>query len=165
MGLINWRKNKVFYNEQMKVTKSFNYQFIFYALKAVYLGSNGIESFYNNEIIIKKLMEFCCKTVVENKKLRLDSRYLSLKYYKTKGTDGSRAIVIEFPKPIEVECECNYVALYESSNNISIYTSEYYSTDNKFQLCKTLDDGSRFSYSTVTNTLKDFLVAIKQELV
>ena len=149
--MIQWR---------LKAMKSFNYQYVYMILKTLFFTHTLFEMCTNTEVTTK-VLGICAQMTSKEMKIELDERYLNLKHHFATGDDGSRSIIIEFEGPFLLETECNFVALVKYKDGTKImYTSEYYEDSNRFKLCKTDQGGSRFSFSNVTNNLKEFLQAI-----
>ena len=141
-------------NNARRAGKSFNYNYVFLGLKTVYFEVECMDNLYNNEQNTEAFLKKCADAVKDVKKIKIDERYLNLKYYFGKGKE-SRAIIIELPGPYKNECECNYVALAELNGKKCIYTSEYYSSDNSFGLCME-NSLAHYSLDGTPASLNDF---------
>ena len=146
-----------------KAMKSFNYNYIYMFINTLFFKHTLFENCVD-KISTSKVLAICAKMTADNMHLDLDERFLNLKHHFATGEDGSSSIVIEFEGPWDLETECNYIALVKNPNGTKImYTSEYYADSKTFKLCKTDESGNRVSYSYVTNTLGEFLKAIKHK--
>lgn len=153
---INWKLNAI---------QSFNYQYFFIVLKTLFFEHNLFE-LCTDEETTSEVLSTCAKIVAEESGLPLDTDYLELKHYFGVGEDNSKSIIIEYEFPFPIETECKFAALVKNSNGEkSMYTSEFYEWSREFKLCEINSDGDRFSYSYVTNTLDEFLEAIKHKII
>ena len=140
---------------------SFNYDFVFKAIKGVFYNSAYTQMSFVKKEYFDFMLNFCVKKVSQVLGVIPDEGYLSLKY-NYYNFDDVKCIIVELPKPITSECECNYFALVMNSDGrLVMFTSEYYEFSNEFCFCKELRD-SRMSYDVITNELDDFINAVKK---
>ena len=159
-------KLSVFQNDKMRMTlyHSFNYRFVFWAVKRSFFEMN-FDKLYGNKNNTRAYLNGCADYVVSNCGLRKDVKFYNLKFYYASNSSGDKSIVVEFPGPWTVETECNYIALHKTqSGEISFYTSEYYENKKEFKLCQEELD-KRINWGIKTQSLNEFLEAIKQQIV
>ena len=162
-------KKKDNFLSQMKKTekllsKSFNYKYVFYALKGMFFETD-FEVLYDNPIMTKSYLEFINKIVIDQFKFKQDKRFLNLKFYFGKNDNGLRSIIVEFGNKWKLETECNFVALCMNADGEKfMYTSEYYETSKAFYLCKQMLS-TRQSYDLACPDLQSFLNNIDQVIV
>lgn len=153
----------LFEDEMIELYSSYNYHFVFFAVKAMFFEVESVDEIFQDESLLKEALDLCAFIVSKSLDVKIDEKYLSLKYHYTYSMDKSFGIVVEMPEPIRLECECNFFALYlDKDGNKRLYTSEYYSSDDVFHLCEVTEE-AHLAYVNKTNTLDEFLKAIGQE--
>ena len=149
-----------------KLNNSFNYQFVFKAVKLFFFKTN-FDELYLNDSKTQNFLKYCADYVVMVLKVRRDERFFNLKYYYANNSAGDRSIIVEFKGPWTVETECNFIALHKDHNGeMCIYTSEYYVSAQKFELCQEKPDiRYNLSGNGIITDLQSFTKAIKQTVV
>ena len=139
--------------------KSANYQFCFGALKEGFFHeSTNMDELYNNNEKINVLTLSCVMMLLLARGIRAPKEYLELPVHFVEKEDR-KGFVLEIPDP-KFECECNYVALIQTtSGEKQYYTSEFYAFSNKFMLCKNTPE-QHMALSTEITCLQDMIDAV-----
>lgn len=138
---------------------SVNYQLTSYSIGSLQaiIKSNrfNFDECYNNEKNARRVILDGLMLIKMAKNLQIDKSFVS-PYIEFVESSTHQVIIYEIPNS-HIECESNYIALAKSieDNSLTYFTSEYMSSDNKFQLFYSCGD-MRFFTSTISNTLKDF---------
>ena len=160
MGFFNFFQNKNTPNQtrqggDLNLDISFNYQFVFLALKRVCFSNKmDLASFYGHKESVQSLLFEIAKTL--GRKIPNGYEKLNVAFEKN---DEKLAIVIELPDPKQ-ECDCNYVGLAQKTNgNKEFYTNELFEFTQTYQLCmSTLD--AHFVYALKPQNLQEFAQAM-----
>ncbi|MBD5091778.1 MAG: hypothetical protein HDT36_00105 [Clostridiales bacterium] len=71
--------------------------------------------------------------------------------------NGQMLTVIVIPLDSTIkECDCNMAGFFKSGNMRIMYTSEYYSKSNEFQLCCFDDKGTHMPFGICVETIEQF---------
>ena len=139
--------------------QSVNYQFCFGALKdGFFHDSTNMDTLYQNEENVHKLAFTCAMMIILLRGIRPPKEYLDLPVHFVEKEDR-KGFILEIPDP-KFECECNYVALLQTTSGEKLYyTSEFYALSNKFMLCGNTPD-KHMAFNKEITCLQDMIDAI-----
>lgn len=139
--------------------KSVNYQLTSYcsgSLRAIINDSKfNFDFFYNNEKNARRIILDGLMLVKMATNLIIDREFLSptIEFVES---STHQVIIYDIPNN-KIECESNFIALAKSKedNELTYFTSEYMSSDDRFQLFYSCGS-MRFFTSIITNNIKEF---------
>ncbi len=140
-------------SNQSSISKSPNYQSVFYGLKLRYFSwKEDFAPVTKDETIAREFVRQALVMTNAAKQITIPQEFfnMGIHLYPDKG------IVLEIPNP-RFECECNYVA-FICGENKKMFTNEYYASNRTFGLC-CITDSMRMSLKAETDTFDKFVKA------
>lgn len=143
-----------------RMENSPNYQISGHILKDVFFSNRFTpDSFINNTKQAQRLTFIAINRCMKNG-VKVPTTYLKLPIkYISNASKTKYGYIVEFPDA-KYECECNFTAMMIENGQKRYYTSEFYSTDNKFMLCILNSDGNRKSGICNTTSYEQFKNAV-----
>jgi hypothetical protein len=123
-----------------------------------FADSMKMEEHFNNPEKVKAFITSALFILLLAKKIKPTKEFFELPVHFVEKEDR-KGFVLELPNP-EYECECNYAGFLQKDDGTKLYyTSEYYSMDDTFMLCKN-EPGAHYALNKQITSLKDFIDAI-----